>query len=133
MWEEVRRVHQEGILVDVEHVKAHRSEKEMQEMSFFYENFMTEGNGKADEPAKAEARLDGGDVAQVRHHDAAGTGGGSCSIEICGKLSLSGGGMERKQRGWTKAQNRSGFFSAKEVRQRSIGRSGVWQETDIGV
>ena len=37
IWEELHRIHQEGILVDVEveHVKAHRSTKGMQKMSFF--------------------------------------------------------------------------------------------------
>ena len=35
IWEELHRVHQEGVLVEVEHVKAHRSKKEMQHMSLF--------------------------------------------------------------------------------------------------
>ena len=48
IWEELHRVHQEGIPVEVEHVKAHRSKEEMQQMSVF-EHFITEGNGKADE------------------------------------------------------------------------------------
>ena len=34
-------------------------------MSLF-EKFITEGNEKADEPAKEGARLDGGDMAQVK-------------------------------------------------------------------
>ena len=29
IWEALHRVHQEGLLVDVEHVEAHRSKKEM--------------------------------------------------------------------------------------------------------
>ena len=45
--------------------KAHRSKKEMQSVSLF-ENFITEGNEKADELAKEGAMLDGGDMAQVR-------------------------------------------------------------------
>ena len=32
--EELRRVHQEGILVEVEHAKAHRSKKEMHKCRF---------------------------------------------------------------------------------------------------
>ena len=28
IWEELHRAHQEGILVDIEHVKAHRTKKE---------------------------------------------------------------------------------------------------------
>ena len=34
IWEEVRRVHQ-GVLLEVEHVKAHCSKKEKQDMTFF--------------------------------------------------------------------------------------------------
>ena len=36
IWEELHRVHQEGLLVEVEHVKRHRSKKEMQQMSLFF-------------------------------------------------------------------------------------------------
>ena len=63
--EEVRRVHQEGVLLEVEHVKAHRSKKEKQEMTLF-EGFVTEGNERADELAKDGAMLDGGEMAQKR-------------------------------------------------------------------
>ena len=49
----------------VEHVKAHRSKKEIQQMSHF-ENFVTEGNEKADEPVKEGAMLDGGGMAEIR-------------------------------------------------------------------
>ena len=51
--------------MEAEHFKAHRSKKEMQKMSLF-EKFITEGTEKADELAKEGARLDGGDMAQVR-------------------------------------------------------------------
>ena len=40
IWE-LHRAHQEGKLVGVEHVKAHRSKKEMQDMSLF-EKFIIE-------------------------------------------------------------------------------------------
>ena len=65
MWEDFHRVHQEGVWVEVEHVKAHRSNKEMQEMSLF-QKFITEGHEKADEQSQEGAWLDGGDMAQVR-------------------------------------------------------------------
>ena len=65
IWEELHGVHQERILVDVEHVKARRSKKEMQQMSLL-EKFTTEGKVKADELGKEGAMLDGGAVAQVR-------------------------------------------------------------------
>ena len=35
IWEEVCRFHQEGILLEVEHVKAHRTKKEKQEITLF--------------------------------------------------------------------------------------------------
>ena len=41
VWEEVR--HQEGTLVEVEHVKAHRSQTEKQEMTFFESRKATRG------------------------------------------------------------------------------------------
>ena len=51
----------ERILIDVEH----RTKKERQHMST-YENFITEGNEKADELAKEGAMLDEGFMAQAR-------------------------------------------------------------------
>ena len=73
--------------MEIEHVKAHRSKKERQQMSLF-ERLITEGNEKADELAKEGAMLDGGDVgAGENYHDSAGTGGGLCSfhclVEAC--------------------------------------------------
>ena len=47
------------ILVEVEHVKAHRTKKEQENMSQF-EKFVTEGNEKADDLEKAGAMLDEG-------------------------------------------------------------------------
>ena len=65
IWEEVRRIHQEGALLEVEHVKAHLSKKDVQEMKLF-ERCVTEGNERADEFAKDGAMLDGGEMAQKR-------------------------------------------------------------------
>ena len=48
-----------------EHVKVHRSNKEMQDMSLF-QKFITEGHERADEQAQEGAWLDGGDMTQVR-------------------------------------------------------------------
>ena len=59
IWEELHRFHQEGILVEVEHVKAHRTKKGMQQMSLF-ERFIAQGNEKADKFAKAGAMIYGG-------------------------------------------------------------------------
>ena len=55
--EESHRVHQEGVLVEVERVNSPRSKKEMQPMSLLE---------KANERAKEGTRLDGGEMAQVR-------------------------------------------------------------------
>ena len=52
-------------MVEVEHVKAHRTKKEKKDVSQF-EKFVTEGNEKADELAKAGAMLDEGYVAEAR-------------------------------------------------------------------
>ena len=52
-------------MIEVEHVKARRIQKERQELPLF-EKFITEGNEKADELAKAGALLDGGFMAQAR-------------------------------------------------------------------
>ena len=49
--------------MEVEHVKAHRTEKDKKEMSHF-EKFVTEGNEKADELAKEGALLDEGFMAR---------------------------------------------------------------------
>ena len=51
--------------MEVEDVKAHRTKKDKTEMSQF-EKFVTEGNEKADELAKAGAKLDEGFVAEAR-------------------------------------------------------------------
>ena len=53
------------MLVEVEHVKAHRTEKDKKEMSLF-KRFVTDGNDKSDELAKAGAMLDEGIMAQAR-------------------------------------------------------------------
>ena len=58
IWEELQRVHPEGIRVEAQHFNAHRSKKEIQEMSLF-EKFITEGSEKAVEQAKEGVMLDG--------------------------------------------------------------------------
>ena len=57
IWEELHRVHQNGTLVDVVHVKANRSKKEMKQMSLF-ERFIT---------ASGDDALDLRVVGQVAH------------------------------------------------------------------
>ena len=74
--EELHELVKRDILVEVEHVKAHRTKKEKENMKNF-ERFATEGNEKADEGFMAEAR------------------GGVCCFAVCGKFPLFSGGMER--------------------------------------
>ena len=65
IWEELHLQVSKEIVVEVEHVKAHRTEKDEKEMSK-YEKFVDEGNKKADELAKASAMLDEGFTAETR-------------------------------------------------------------------
>ena len=64
-WEELHCLSERGILVEVEHVKAHRTEQEKKNMSHF-EKFVTEGHEKADKLAKAGAMLDEGYMAEAK-------------------------------------------------------------------
>ena len=65
IWEELYGLAERGFLVEVEHVKAHRTKKGKKHMSQF-ERFVTEGDEKADELAKAGAMLDEGFMAESR-------------------------------------------------------------------
>ena len=65
IWEELHELVKRGILVEVAHVKAHRTKKEKEKMTQF-ERFVTEGNEKAGGLAKAGAMLDEGFMAEVR-------------------------------------------------------------------
>ena len=64
-WEELHIPVTKEILVEVDHVKAHRTKKDKKDMPHF-EKFATEGNEKADELAKAGAMLDEGFIAETR-------------------------------------------------------------------
>ena len=64
-WEELHELVKRGILVEVEHVKAHRTKKEKEKMTQL-ERFATKGNEKADELAKVGAMLDEGYMADAR-------------------------------------------------------------------
>ena len=88
IWEELHKFRQQDMLIEVEHVKAHRTEKETQQLSLF-EKFFTEGNEKADELAKEGAMLDGGVVAQARARTGpAGKRRSVCSFAVCSQFSL---------------------------------------------
>ena len=57
IWEELHLLVSKEILVEMEHVKAHRSKKDKKDMSHF-ERFAAEGNEKVDELAEEGAMLD---------------------------------------------------------------------------
>ena len=65
IWEELHFLAAREIVVEVDRVKAHRTKKDKKEMLRF-EKFVTEGNEKVDELAKAGAMLDEGIVAEAR-------------------------------------------------------------------
>ena len=64
IWEELHLLAAREIVVEVEHVKAHRTKKEKKDMSHI-ENVVTEDNEKADEWAKTGAILGKGFVAEA--------------------------------------------------------------------
>ena len=65
IWEELQLSKSKEILLEVEHVKAHRKEKDNKEMTHS-EKLVIDGNERADELAKAGAMLDEGFMAQTR-------------------------------------------------------------------
>ena len=91
IWEELHELR--GILVEVAHVKAHRTKKEKEKMTQF-ERFVTAGSEKADELAKAGAKLDEGFMSEVRADTMKQERGGVRSFAIYSQLSLLGRTME---------------------------------------
>ena len=65
IWEELHLLTSKEILVEVEGVKAHRTKRDKKDISHFDE-FVTDGNEKADELAKAGAMMDEGFMAEAR-------------------------------------------------------------------
>ena len=87
--DELHGMVERGILVEVEHVKAHRTMKEKEHMS-------TEGNEKADDMAEARAMLDEGFMAEARAETIQQESEeGVHSLAVCRQLPLPGRGMER--------------------------------------
>ena len=80
------------MVLEVEHVKAYRIKKDKKDMSHF-EKFVTDGNEKADELAKAGAMLDEGFMAEARAKTVQQERKEVYAARI--QLSLLGGGLER--------------------------------------
>ena len=66
IWEEWHGVHQEGILVEGQARQSTAPKEGKAAKISLFNKFITEGTEKADELAKGGARLNGGDMAQVR-------------------------------------------------------------------
>ena len=79
--------------MEVAHVTAHRTRKEKEKVTKI-ERFVTEGNERADELAKAGAVLDEGFVAEVRAVTMKQERGSARILAICSQLPLFGGRME---------------------------------------
>ena len=82
IWEELHELVKRGILVEVEHVKAHHT-KETKEKMTQHERFVTEGNEKADELAKAGAMMDECFMAEARAETTK-QERDVCSLAVCG-------------------------------------------------
>ena len=65
-WEELHSLVERGILVEVGHVKAHRTKKRKRKICRSLRSFVMEGNDKADDLAKARALLDKGFMVGAR-------------------------------------------------------------------
>ena len=120
IWEELHLSTPKELLVEVEHVKAHRTGKDEKEMSHF-EKFVTEGNEKADELAKEGALLDEGFMAQTRAKTVKQEREEVHSLAVCGQFSLSGRGLERLCRAQVAAERKVGFCGqeGKEARHQT--------------
>ena len=92
-WEELHGLVVRDILVEVEHVKAHRTKKEKE--TSLVQKFITNGSEKA-ELAKAGAMLDEGFYGGTESGNyAAGMRVGVFSLAVCSQLPLLGRTMER--------------------------------------
>ena len=134
IWEELHLLVSKEIWVEVEHVRAHRTKKDQKEMSNF-EKFVTEGNEKAGEVAKAGASnvgrmFYGGNESKdssTREREIR----GACRFAVRSKFSLFGGRMEGLRRAQAEKENR--FSWIRKEKKRSINPNGVPRPTSIDV
>ena len=82
-WEQLKIFRSKEMLIEFEHVTAHRTKKERRQMSLF-EKFITEGNKKADEPAKEGANAGWRicDAGRSRHGPVR-KSRSACSLAVC--------------------------------------------------
>ena len=117
-------------MVEVEHVKAHRTKKDKKEMSQF-EKFVTEGNEKADELAKKEQCWTK-DLWRKQEQRQCSRSEKRC-MQLCsmqpvftawwknGRIAMSS----------SRSKKKSGFSLTRKERKRNIELSGVLRPTSI--
>ena len=104
--------------MEVEHVTAHRSKKEKQQMSLF-EHFITECNAKADQVATYGAIMDGGQ-----------TGGSVRGVPIRKQFSIVWWKNGKIVTNSNLAKRIIGLLWTRTVKHRSIERSGARQQAN---
>ena len=121
--EELHCLRAKEILIEVEHVKAHRTEKERQHRSL-REKFISEGNEKADELANERSgvgwRICG--AGKSKCHPAR-ENRSVRSLAVCSQLSVLG--VERLRRTQADVARKVDLLGQEKGRQRSVGRCGV--------
>ena len=132
IWEELHLLISKQILVEVEHVKAHRTKKDKHEMTHF-EKFVTDGNEKADELAKAREMLDEGFMAEAGakrvQQEREEVFAALQYAARCHYLVEAWKAVKRSSR----SQEKSEFSWTSKKKKRNIERSGVPRPTRIDV
>ena len=133
IWEKLHNLAARDIVVEVEHVKAHRTKKEKEQMTQ-YERFVTEGNEKADDLAKAGAMLDEGFMAEARA-EALQQEREREEVYVALQYAASFHYLRNGKIVKNSSLNRkkSGFSLTRRVREQSIEQSGVRKQTSISV
>ena len=119
--------------MEVEHVKAHRTKREREHTTQF-EMFVTEGNDKANDLAKAGAMLDEGFMAEARAQEQYSRKERRCT-QLCSmqpaSIAWSKNGKIVKSSG--PSRKKSGSFWTRRVRMRGSVQTGVRKHTSIDV
>ena len=127
------RIHQARILLEVELVGAHRTNKGKQELALF-DRCVTEGHEKASEVAKYGAMMAGGEVAQIRANTVLQKGRRLtliCKAQGAPSFSLFAGGVARLRRA---LHRKKMYFCGQEKEKlRHVARSGVRPRADANV
>ena len=110
-------------LLEVEHVKAHHTEKG-QERDVAFEKFMTDGNEKADEFAEAGAMWDKGFMAQARAKTVQ-QERREVYAALCMQPAFTGWWNGKTAKNSSRSQKKGGPLWTRKERKQGIVRSGV--------